>query len=132
MAEQDQDRNERATPFKLEEARKRGSVAKSADMLALAVMAAAVLFSLLGGLGDVPEAACAGPVHPAPGGPARLRAGADDALAAAGPRARRGADRSALCRDRLAAIVANVAQTGPVFSFQPLKPDFNRINPVTG
>jgi flagellar biosynthetic protein FlhB len=44
MAEQDQDRNEKATPFKLEEARKRGTVAKSPDFVTLAVMAGAVVF----------------------------------------------------------------------------------------
>src|SRR5207244_4463685 len=32
----------------------------------------------------------------------------------------------------VAAIVANLVQTGPVFSAFPLKPDFQRINPASG
>ena len=40
MAEQEQDRSEPATPFKLREAKKRGSVAKSMDLNSVFVVAA--------------------------------------------------------------------------------------------
>ena len=29
-------------------------------------------------------------------------------------------------------ILANIAQTGPVFSFFPIKPDIKRLNPISG
>ena len=32
----------------------------------------------------------------------------------------------------IVAVLANVVQTGPVFSFEPLKADLTRINPVSG
>jgi flagellar biosynthetic protein FlhB len=32
----------------------------------------------------------------------------------------------------LAAVIANIVQTGPVFSAFPIKPDFQRLNPATG
>jgi flagellar biosynthetic protein FlhB len=32
----------------------------------------------------------------------------------------------------VAGIFASLVQTGPVFSFEPLKPDFDRINPASG
>ena len=132
MAEQDQDRNERATPFKLEEARKRGSVAKSADMLALAVMAAAVLFIYWVGWGTFQKQLAQDQFILRQAGqlafePAQMMHWLQQVLVHAVvliiP---------LFAAIALAAIVANVAQTGPVFSFQPLKPDFNRINPVTG
>ena len=39
MAEQDSDRSEQATPHRLEEARKKGQVAKSVDFLSCAAIA---------------------------------------------------------------------------------------------
>ena len=43
--EQDLDRNQQATPYKLEEARKRGQLARSPDAATLAVLAAAMLMA---------------------------------------------------------------------------------------
>ena len=132
MAEQEQDRNEQATPFKLEEARKRGSVAKSADALALAVMAAALLFVYWVGWGTFQKQLAQDQFILRQAGqlsfePAQMMHWLQQILAHAflllAP---------LFAAIVIAAIVANVAQTGPVFSFQPLKPDFNRINPVNG
>ncbi|RYF36400.1 MAG: type III secretion protein, partial [Comamonadaceae bacterium] len=44
MADQDIDRSEAATPFKLEKARERGQTARSADMVAAAVFATGMVF----------------------------------------------------------------------------------------
>src|SRR5262245_4085465 len=44
MAEQEQNRNENATPFKLEQAKKRGMVAKSPDLVSAAILLAMVAY----------------------------------------------------------------------------------------
>lgn len=132
MAEQEQDRSEKATPFKLEEARKRGQVAKSPDVVSLAVIAAGVAFlyamgwatvrkqlamdvQLLrsaGGLAFDPDGALAW-LAPLFVGTLMLLVPLFLAVAVIG-------------------IVANMAQTGAVFSAHPVKPDFERLNPMAG
>ncbi|WUR12423.1 flagellar biosynthesis protein FlhB [[Empedobacter] haloabium] len=132
MAEQDSDRSEQATPHKLEEARKQGSVARSMDITSLAMLAALVLVikanawealrltvqlqhRILGkiGHGDWTVASAA--------------AWMGDLLLAL---------LTILAPLLLAlvvvAVLVNLAQTGPIFSFHPIKPDINRLNPVTG
>ena len=132
MAEQEKDRSEPATPFKLEEAKRRGQVAKSLDFISLVMLGA--LLAALYAWGDA--LALAG---------LRLSAGsleraADLAFSNAEAAAWLGGLSLAtlslvapfLAVAVLAAIVANLVQTGPIFSAFPLKPDFQRINPVTG
>jgi flagellar biosynthetic protein FlhB len=132
MAEQEQDRSEQATPFKLEQARQRGRVAKSPDMVSAAALVALVLFlywlSWAGAKGQL-ELAHAVLTH----------AGRLDFSAAAllGFLGRLFVESlSALAPFFLLlmglGMVGNFVQTGPVFSFQPLKPDFDRLNPVSG
>ncbi len=130
MAEQDLERSEAATPFKLKKAQERGQVARSADFVAAAVFAAAMAFvgwqgwdattsllrtcrALLAGLGSAHE-------------------GLPRALAA-----RMLADAGAVLLPFLlllgaTAVLATWLQTGVVLSAQPLKPDFTRLNPATG
>jgi flagellar biosynthesis protein FlhB len=132
MANEELDRNDAATPHKLEEARKRGQVAKSADVISLVVLLTAVAylsshaFDLL-----------------------RTQFRFDYAvLTMATVHARDSHVLWQLCvhaiQDTLhlllpllmavvlAAIVSNLAQTGFIFSTIPLKPDWQRINPATG
>lgn len=132
MAQQDQDRTEPATPHKLEEARKRGAVAKSTDVVSVVVLVAALLYWTLGGSGfgrhgaelaqrllasaggiplDVPMAVALGRQV--------MRAVAQDLFLA-------------LAVVAAAAAIAMLAQVGPKVSFIPLKPDLQRINPVEG
>src|SRR3954467_7418389 len=132
MAEQEQDRSEKATPFKLEEARKRGEVSKSTDVVSLAVVAAGVVFVFAMGWATV----------------RRQLAMDREILASAG---RMAFDVDAvfswlaplfvntllllvplLLTLAIVAIIANAAQTGPVFSAHPIKPDFDRLNPMNG
>jgi len=132
MAEQDQDRNEKATPYKLEEARKRGTVAKSPDFVTLAVMAGAVAFLYALGWPAV-----------------RRQLMLDQAiLQRAGrldfePSATMQWLQHLLVQTlfllvplfaivAIIAILSNVCQTGPVFSAKPISPDFDRLNPATG
>jgi flagellar biosynthesis protein FlhB len=130
--EQDVDRNEKATPYKLEEARKRGSVPRSADALSFGVVATLViaLFALgvpalnalaaLLARGLNTSATHAGDIQ---GAMRLIGAGLHDAL-------------QVIARLLFGLIVVvvglQILQHGPVLSTQPLKPDFSRLNPVMG
>ncbi|MFL6711382.1 MAG: flagellar biosynthesis protein FlhB [Sulfurifustis sp.] len=132
MAEQEQDRSEQATPFKLQEARRRGQVVRSTEINSFFLIAGALaLLSLWGsrfisqGLAieraifdraadlryDIPElTAWLGAVGAAT---AKVLAPLFLLVVAI-------------------SILASLAQTGPIFTFFPLKPDPKRLNPVQG
>lgn len=132
--DQDTDRNQDATQYKLDEARKKGSVARSTDLQSFAVIAAATLalFAL---------------AHSAVQAMARLLAShltlsrpysLDDAKTAA-TMVHVGTLDALLIIAPLLFIVAvtvlltGVLQTkGLLFSTTPITPDFNRLNPVAG
>jgi len=132
MAEQDLDRNQAATPYKLEKARERGQVAKSADLVSAVVFTAAIVFLAWQGWKTWREQfrldhallAQAGRIDPSP---AALWALVERML------------REALTLSvpffvtlLLAAVAGNVLQSGLVLSLTPLKPDWSRVNPATG
>ena len=130
--EQDLDRNEKASPFKLEEARKRGQVAKSSDMLSLAVMLVATigLFALaptaLRSVGNILIKGMAT-------GTTRLDNASDAAnLVSTGFFLALQAIAPLLFALVVVVVAAQILQTGPVFSATPLKPDWSRLNPITG
>jgi flagellar biosynthesis protein FlhB len=132
MADQDLDRNEAATPYKLEKARERGSVAKSVDANGVAILAVATLACFAWADGATSRFA-----HVA----ARLLAGAGTQLGTTDDAARllshvMGAGLQVIAPLLFAlacvAIIVNVAQAGVVFSVTPLKPDFARLNPAQG
>lgn len=132
MAEQDSDRSEQATPHRLEDARKKGQVAKSVDFLscaAIAVLTVVVQASGWDGLGKLLSMAQR-TLARAPGlewSVANLAAWCGQLLLAVllllAP---------LLMALVIAALLANLAQTGPIFSVHPVKPDFKRLNPVDG
>jgi len=132
MAEQEQDRSEKATPFKLEEARKRGQVAKSADLVSLGMIAAAVAFVYAMGWTTVRKQLAVDVSVLRSAG--RVAFDPDGAFAWIAPLL----TQSLMLLVPLflalvvVAIVANAAQTGPVFSAHPVKPDFERLSPVSG
>ena len=130
--EQEQNRTERATPFKLKVAQKRGQVAKSMESKSCALLCAALgLLYFAGpgfGQGQLELSAAlmrnAGFIQIEGESPVML---------------------FAMFRNHLfdvywpvvavavvVAVAANMFQIGPVFSFHPLKPDVQRINPVNG
>jgi flagellar biosynthetic protein FlhB len=132
MAEQDLDRNHAATPHKLKRARERGQTAKSTDLVSVIVFSVAVVYMTWQGFDAVStqfrlELALllhAGRMDPSG---ATLWPMIDHAL------------RSTIMlmapffgTVMLAAAVGNLLQTGPMLSFEPLKADFDRINPVNG
>jgi flagellar biosynthesis protein FlhB len=130
MADADQDKTEQPTAYRLEEARKRGEVAKSADLVGVLGLAAFVVVMLLTVSSVV----------------ATLTAATRQVIAIAGMRPQPGAGLAGwlsqayagLLQDLMplilalvvVAVVANLAQTGPIFSGQPIQPDFKRMNPA--
>ncbi len=132
MAEQDLDRNEAATPFKLQRARERGSVAKSTDVNALAIATVATLACFAWLPGATRDFATL--MHRLLDG-----AGADlgnltttTALLTSATSASMRLMAPLLLAVVCVAVIANLAQSGPVFSFEPLTPDFTRVNPAQG
>jgi flagellar biosynthetic protein FlhB len=132
MAEQEKDRTEPATPFKLEEAKRRGQVAKSLDFISL-VMLSAFLAALFAWGDDLARSGLRLSVGLVERGvelsftsqvvAAWLGKMSLATLALVAP---------FLAAAVLAAVIANVVQTGPIFSAFPLKPDFQRLNPALG
>lgn len=130
--EQDLDRNEKASPHKLDEARKRGQVAKSHDMLSAAVM----LVAAIGFFALVPKAlrGMGGLISQGMGsGPAQLNNAADAAQLVTNSLFGALQVIAPLLFVVVVVVVAvQFLQAGPVFSTTSLKPDWTRLNPVTG
>lgn len=132
MADQDADLSEQATPHKLDEARKKGSVARSNDFNAMSMMAALVVTLYAGGWEALRQTLVL---------QQRLLAGAGrgawtveavaawmgrllvDMLHVLGP---------LFLTLAVVAVLTNLVQTGPVFTLHPLKPDLERLSPVAG
>lgn len=132
MAEQDLDRSEAATPFKLERARNRGAVAKSPDVNGFAILAVAMVacFAWL------------------PSATHQLSNVARQLVGSVGADLGNWATTTGLLSSLLTAtlhllsplliaimvvaILSNLAQSGGVLSAEPLTPDFTRLNPARG
>ncbi len=132
MADQDADLSEQATPYKLAEARKKGSVARSNDFNAMAMMTALVVTIYASGWDAVRQTlvmqqrllASAGrqqwTVDSVAAWLGQLLTGALHVL---GP---------LFLTLAVVAVLTNLVQTGPIFSMHPLKPDLERLSPVAG
>lgn len=132
MAGDDSDRSEQATPHRLEQARKKGQVARSNDLLAfasIAVLTVCVHASAWDGLGQVLHlqrrilARATQLEWSVDGMAAWIGQLLVAMLALLGP---------LLLALVVAGVLGNLVQTGPVFSTEPLGPDFNRLNPAQG
>ncbi|HYD61573.1 MAG TPA: flagellar biosynthesis protein FlhB [Noviherbaspirillum sp.] len=132
MADQDSERSEEATPYKLEQARKQGSVAKSADFTALAVLAALVGIVYANGWDAFRQSARLQQAILARVGNLDWRADGvvawlaeilTDVLNILAP---------LFLALFVVAVLINLFQTGPIFSVKPLTPDLSRLNPATG
>ncbi|VVE50328.1 flagellar biosynthesis protein FlhB [Pandoraea communis] len=133
MADQDLDRNEKATPHKLRKAREKGSVGKSADVPAAVVFIVAVAYCHANAWDAINRFLAI-----------EQRLFASMSLASARDRIYSIAlwksvlgQLSDLFFPLLFAIcigggLANVVQTGPVFAPKALVLDINRLNPVNG
>ncbi|SMC27704.1 flagellar biosynthetic protein FlhB [Andreprevotia lacus DSM 23236] len=132
MAEQDHDRSEQATPYKLEQARGKGSVAKSVDLVYVGVLCALLVFFFGYGWHAVNQILTILQAVLNEAGRSDWSANGIMSwlgavlLALASPLA------PLLLSVMIAAVVTSLAQTGPVFSVHPIKPDWNKLNPATG
>jgi flagellar biosynthetic protein FlhB len=128
----DLDRSEAATPHKLSEARKRGQVAKSSDAVAALVFAAAVVYLYAQGWESIRaqfrfDRMIFLQATSLVATPANLWH-----IVAQGLRETVFLLLPFLLTLVIAALIGNVAQTGVVFSAHPVKPDWDRLNPVNG
>jgi len=135
MAANEPDKSEKtepASPFKLEEARRKGSVAKSVEVNTFLAICAGTLFLMAAGFAFVENTltlcrrlfSSAGQIS------FETRSLVDiaslwtsDSVAIIAP---------LVALVMVVAILSTFVQIGPVFSFFPIKPDIKRLNPVTG
>jgi flagellar biosynthetic protein FlhB len=128
----EQDKSEQATPFKLQRARRKGSVARGADLGFLVALAAFLLYIWIAGesLGNALTRATRDAIVTGP----HVVGGSNELFALTGHVF------GALLRPLAiltltifaAVLLFELLQTGIVFSAQPLKPDFSRLNPAKG
>lgn len=130
--EQDQDRTEQATPFKLKEARKRGQVSKSLEVNSLIMLFVALAVSYFVAESVIQSGLTLSQKLLADAHLVNLEGPAPVAFFAYIFESTTSIFWPFVLALVIAAIGANMFQTGPVFSFHPLKPDVSRINPVTG
>lgn len=133
MEGQEQNRTEEATPFKLKRAREKGQVARGMDLGFVGSLVALIFFALAAGasfavmLAQVMRRALTLGIERADA-PAEL-------LAIGGGVLREGLYPLMLLGIAIIVVlvVLDLIQLrGLIFSFQPLKPDFSRLNPATG
>jgi flagellar biosynthetic protein FlhB len=130
--DQEQERTQAATPHKLREAQKRGQVAKSIETNFAAVMSALVIVCFAAGPGIARrELSIARNTLGNAGRTDWSTQSVADWLGHAASASIEGLV-PLLLAVALAAIVSNVAQVGGIFSFEPLTPDFDKINPAYG
>jgi flagellar biosynthetic protein FlhB len=130
--ERDEERTEPATPRRREEARERGQVARSADLSSAVILLAAVLAlrflgkPMIGGIFASASSVLEGLAR-VDGDPAGLLTHFGGAFAAVAL-----GFLPFVGIVLAAALGANLAQVGFLFTARPLTPDLNRIDPVAG
>lgn len=132
MENTEQDRSEQATPFKLQRARRKGQVARGMDLGFVGVLAAFLLYMWIAGAGLGGEIARASrdAIVTAPS----VVGGANELFALTGY------VMGLVMRPLIflavtlfaTVLLLELLQTGIVFSAQPLKLDFSRLNPAKG
>ncbi|MEN9866330.1 MAG: hypothetical protein RL748_1920 [Pseudomonadota bacterium] len=132
MAEQDSDLTEQATPYKLDEARKKGSVAKSPDFNAVAVLGALVLIVYSSGWESWRQAAKVQQAIFARLGFSHWDLASTSHWLVQILLAMLNLLAPLFLALLIAAILSNLVQVGPIFTVKPLSPDPERINPVAG
>ncbi len=126
------DKNQEATPFKLAEARKKGQIGKSVEFpqfFGLLAMFSAMIILMGGSVAFV--------IHYTAWWIESSHVLAKDVFVAGNFAATYMTDLSflilpVLLAGSISVILATIVHIGPVFSFFPLKPDLNKLNPVKG
>ncbi|MBN1420114.1 MAG: EscU/YscU/HrcU family type III secretion system export apparatus switch protein [Planctomycetes bacterium] len=126
------ERTEPATPHKRREARERGQVSKSQELITAAVLLAA--FAALGIWGERSTAGLAEVTRGIFSSIGDERLGSGEVVAIAGRTIREAALLAAplLAAAFIAAFAANVLQVGFVISGHPIAPDLTRLDPIRG
>lgn len=130
MSQGDQDKTEQPTPHHLEEARKRGEVAKSPDVTGVVVMIAFASIVVLSGtsFAQALARATSGGIELA-----GVTRGLDRAFVGDWSRVYAPVWQALLplvLGLLVAGLAGNLLQTGPMVTTQPLKPDFKRMHPM--
>jgi len=132
MAEQEKNKTEKATPFKLQEAKRRGQVMKSLEFNSFFVIAGLLTVLYMWGKAAVDHGLRFGQLTLLQSGYVifdipNLMAWFQVVVLGTG---------LLLAPFFVVAVIVaiggNMVQTGPIFSTHPLKPDLQRLNPVTG
>lgn len=130
--DQDQDKTEKATPFKLQEAKRKGQVGKSTDLTSVFILIAFTVVFLMtaAGIGEALRDGFRAVIPMSPdlsltlqNAGALVQAVIEPVLLSISP---------ILLALAVMAILGSVLQTGFVFSSHPIKPDFTRLNPAKG
>lgn len=132
-ASSEQDKSEEATPFKLDNARKKGMLARGTDLGFLSVLVAAAIASQT--IGSDLIAALRQTMRRDFSAQIMMASDRDGIMAMIGQQAIALVAMLALPALILLAIVITVEliqNRGMVFSAEPLKPDFKKLNPATG
>jgi flagellar biosynthetic protein FlhB len=134
MAEQQQEQNrtEPATPFKLREARRRGQVAKSLEINSFVMLTTVLVVLYFAGerliMGQLAiSRSIFSQIHAYPLAPSPVIGLFQEVGGAL-----LGVLWPFIGAVMVAGILASLFQTGPIFSFFPLKPDVQRLNPARG
>jgi flagellar biosynthetic protein FlhB len=130
--EKEQDRTEQATPFKLREARNRGQVAKSMELTAWFILLTAVAFVAIFGKSLMYKQLQIAAGLFSQAGEISLNTYSAMHLFVATSSYLFYTFSFLIFAVVAAGLLANFFQSGPVFSWAPLKADFSRINPITG
>jgi flagellar biosynthetic protein FlhB len=134
MAGQDLDQTEDATPHKLDDARKKGSVAKSTDFISLAMLAALAVALFASGWDMLRHTLRLQRRILGHAGAGAAGFGSDAVAQWLGTLLAAMLNVLSplfLCL-LVVAVLANLFQTGPVFSFHPITPDLERLSPMAG
>jgi flagellar biosynthetic protein FlhB len=132
MADNDMDRTEQPTPYKLQKAHEKGQIPKSADVVSVAVFIVAVVYLYWKGAHVLEEQFLFDKALLSKAGQLQIDEVSfwwlatrmmSHMLMLLGP---------FFASIGLAAVIANLVQTGPVFTLAPVKADWSRMNPVEG
>lgn len=132
MADEDLDRSEQATPYKLGKAREQGQVAKSADLTSALVFATAAFWTASQGWAGLQGLSQW--LH-ASGATLWMKVGTTERVMPAVGQIYRDAAGHLLPFFGgllLVSVLANLLQTGPVLAWKAISPDWTRINPMQG
>lgn len=132
MADNDMDRTEQPTLYKLRKAREKGQIAKSADFVSVLVFIVAIVYLYWKGPHVLEEQFLFDRALLSKAGQLAISEASfwwlatqmtGHALSVLGP---------FFATIALAAVIGNLVQTGPIFTLAPVKADWSRLNPVEG